>query len=567
MGLPVRSIAVLLIALPALGTACRCVGGEASARGPVPQGRPCDCSAHPLAAELHRLAGEAGAADPGPAVEGGTVVIHLDAEPPHLQPLVRSDAWIRRITGNVVFEGLVRRDPWTREIVPALAERWEWSDDGSTLRFHLRPGVAFHDGRPLRAQDVEFTFARLFDPSVMAESLRSDLEMVRSVRAAGPGVVEMRIDRPYFLLLETIGFVPILPEHVYATGDLNRHPANRAPVGTGPFRFERWETGEEIVLRRAEGYWGRPARLDRVVFKVVRDRTVAFQMMRRGDIDLIPRITPDQAEEYLADGGFRERAAPVPFQPPDFAFWVYNTRRPPFDDARVRRAMTMLIDREAIRCSLERCLAVVRGQPWPPGHPAEDPVIRPWPFDPAAALALLAEAGWTDADGDGRLEKAGSPLRFTFLVAAQSKVLQQAATIVQQDLAAAGIVMDIAILDWSVFSERTRKHEFDVASVSWSLRWENDFHGVFSAEGAQNYGQWRHLEADRIVREARSILDDGARNAEFRKLSAILHAEQPYTFTFSYLVVSLVSRRVVGARPSFEWFQLGEMGVRSGAGP
>ncbi len=567
MRVPTPAPALLAAAAALLVVGCRCVGGEAPTRRGTPAGRPCDCSRHPLAARLRALADEARVTDDGPAQRGGRLVIHLETEPPHLMPLVRSDAWIRRIVGHEVFESLVRPDPRTNRIVPELAESFEVSPDGMKYVFHLRRDVKFHDGRPLTARDVEFTFQRLFDPSVAAESLREDLETVRDVRAVGDWDVELTVDRPYFLLLDTIGFVPILPQHVYATGDLNRHPANRAPVGTGPFRFERWDTGDAIVLRRWDGYWGPRPPLDEVLFRVVRDRTVAFQIARRGDLDLLPRVTADQVEEYLADPGLTQRFAPVVLESPDFAFWAYNTRRAPFTDARVRRAMSMLIDRDAIRCSLERCMSRVVSQPWPPGHGAYDPDIRPLPYDPGAALLLLTEAGWKDHDGDGLLDRGGVPFRFTFLVAAQSKTLQQMATIVQQDLAAVGIDMRVALLDWSVFSERCRGHDFDVASVMWNLRWENDFHGVFATDGAQNYGQWSNPRADAILDGARSILDDARRNTEFRELARLIDREQPYTFTFSPLLVSLVERRLVGARPSLEWFQFRRMGWRDETAP
>ncbi|MBI5500865.1 MAG: hypothetical protein HY907_11535 [Deltaproteobacteria bacterium] len=562
------------IALGALGCAaalaamgCRCVGGEARTRGGIPQGRPCDCSGHPLAGKLDTLAREARVADDGPARDGGRLVVHLEAEPPHLMPLVRSDAWIRRITGHEIFESLVRTDPRTLEVVPELAASWETSPDGLRTVFHLRRDVFFHDGTPLTAHDVEFTFDRLFDPSVTAESLREDLKVVRSLKATADHEVELIVERPYFLLFETLGFVPILPRHVYATGDLNRHPANRAPVGSGPFRFERWDTGERIVLRRHERWWGGRPHLDEIVFRVVRDRTIGYQMARRGDIDLLPRITPDQVEEYLADPTMVARFAPVTLDTPDFAYLGYNTRRAPFTDPRVRRATTMLVDRGAVLCSLERCLSHIVAQPWPDGHPAHDPSIEPLPYDPGAALALLAEAGWVDHDDDGLLDRGGMPFRFTLLVAVQSKTIQQMATIVQQDLAMAGIEMDIALLDWSVFSERCRKHEFDVAAGMWSLRWENDFYGLFATEGAQNYGRWSNPLADRILQDARAVLDPDERNARFRELAREIAREQPYVFTFSPRLVSLVDRRLVGARPSLEWFRLPALGWHAATTP
>ena len=233
--------------------------------------------------------------------------------------------------------------------------------------------------------------------------------------------------------------------------------------------------------------------------------------------------------------------------------------------------MPMVAARGAVLCARERCRSRTVCRPGPPGHPAKDPALGPWPYDPGAALALLREAGWIDHDDDGLLDRGGLPFRFPFQVATQSKSLQQMATVVQQDLAMVGIEMDIAILDWSVFSERCRKHEFDVASVMWNLRWENDFHGVFATDGAQNYGRWSSTLADRILQDARGMLDPVERNAQFRRLAHEIDREQPYAFTFSPRQISLVDRRLVGARPSLEWFQLAAIGWRTacarGAGP
>jgi len=540
---------VLALAAGCLRTASGGCGGPAV-------GEPCRCT--------DRLGSRAalppgtGLVDAETAPRGGTAVVHVEVEPPHLLPLLRPDAWCERIVLHDVYEALVRRDPFPpHDIVPELAESFDVSPDGLELVFHLRRDVRWHDGRPFTSDDVMFTFDTIRDPAVMAAAARAHFETVERYDAPDPATFRMTLREPSFLMLQHLESTTIIPRHVFGHGDINTHSHIRQPIGTGPFRFVGYRAGREVVLERNDEYWGPPARLDRIVYRFARDRALAMQMLRRGDVDVLPRLTPAQFEQVASDTDLLGTHELVNMLAPGFSFIVYNTRRAQFRDARVRQALTMLIDRETILCALEECLGEVVSGPFPVGHPGNDPAIEPWPFDPTRARRLLDEAGWRqERPGDVR-RRAGNPLRFTLLIPAVSTNQHRMATLIQQDLLRAGIRVDLHSLDWSAFMERVTEHDFDAATLMFSTDWETDYFDLYHSsqcQGGQNYGCWENAEADDLLVELRRELDPGRRVQLERRLHQILHDEQPITFMLARVVTSLSSRSIRNARPGIPWY-------------
>jgi peptide/nickel transport system substrate-binding protein len=496
----------------------------------------------------------------GSPKQGGALRIHSDVEPPHLQPILRPDAWIVRMVQGDVFEPLVARDHLTYAMKGVLAQEWEYDDKQQTYTFELRKDVRWHDGEAFTSKDVVFTLDLLMTPSTRAVTMRSSLEEIDFWRADGPYRVVIHVSKPRFLFLQNLEGLPILPRHVYSQGDFNTHPSNRAPVGSGPFKFKQWQSGKQIVFERNDLYWGPKPWLDEVVYVIHRDRNVALQLLKKGDIDLMPRIDATQYFDYDGDKGLKSRFNRIAFQTPDFSFFMFNTRSRCFSDVRVRRAMSLLLDLEKIRSSVYKCLARIVTGPWPFKHPANDPSVQPYPFDPGKAAALLSEAGWKDTDGDGVRERKGKKLRFTFLIPSQSREIQRVATIYQEDLKKAGVRMDISLQDWSIYVELCRSHAFDMAAMMWDMEWDNDLYGLFhtkSISGGQNFPAWSNAEADEILEKGRTELDDGKRNAMFRRLHRILHEEAPYIFAFSPVESALVDRkfRGDGLLGGIKWFQ------------
>lgn len=538
-------------------------------RGKGPRARPredCACENRWKIAPAGRTVGDANGGTPEP---GGRVVFHMDYEPPHLQYMLKPDGWTTRIVTHDVVETLVKLDPHTHELGPELAESWTVSPDGKSVTFRLRQGVKWHDGRPFTSEDVAFTFQRLMDPTVLAAAQRSDFENVARWETPDDHTFVLHLSWVHFATLPNLDQLLILPKHVFTRGDFNNHPANRAPIGTGPYLFDHWTAGNEIVLEKNPRYWGRPAWLDELVYRVVRERPVALEMVKRGEVDLMWRLTPEMVSDQI-DEEILARYHLVQYYPWQTGFWVWNNARPQFADPRVRRALTMLIDRDLIRCSVERCLSRTVAQIFPEDLPSGNPPVEPLPFDPDEAKRLLDEAGWRDSDGDGvrdkRIDGAKVPFRFTFLATANSASLQRQAAIAQNEFRRAGLDMEIQQVDWAVFSDRLQKHEFDVGALIWIFpNPAIDLYGIFHSSqrsgGGVNYANYQNAEVDRLLEEGRRTLDDDRRAELFRRVSRILHEDQPYTFTFNQALAALVSKKIRGARSSIAWWQERDMWI------
>ena len=473
----------------------------------------------------------------GPPRDGGELVVHVEAEPAILCDLVEHDAWSRWILENQVVETLLYQDPWSGAIGPRLAASFDDKPDALTL--HLRPGVHWHDGQPFTAADVAFTIALARNPAVGADQ-RTDFDPVGSVETPDPATVVLHLTRAAPFLKQALAHLGILPEHLYQGKSVRRAPASRAPVGTGPFKFVSWKSGDELVLARNPDYWGPKAHLDRIRFRFVRDREVAYELYRRGQIDLLWSVPPAHLDEARHDPRLAGSRLYV-WTPRAYYFIVWNTARGRLADPRVRRALTLLVDRKRFdQIAFGGHSRPITG-PYLPGTPGYDASIPAWPYDPGAAKKLLAEAGVKS-------------LKLTFLATAGSRTVEQLATLMKEDFAQAGVTLDVATVDFAVLLDRLRHHSFDASALRWVISIEQDNWDLFHSGGGQNFGSYGSPAADALLDQIRATADDGARHALDRKLHRLVHDEQPYTFISMSEVETLMQPRVHGLSPSQDGF-------------
>ncbi|HPI14432.1 MAG TPA: ABC transporter substrate-binding protein, partial [Spirochaetota bacterium] len=216
-----------------------------------------------------------------------TLYIHLGSEPGHLNPITSTEAVASSINQHI-YETLLDRDYDTAELVPQLAESWSISPDRLRYRFRLKKGVFWSDGVELTADDIIYSFRTIKDPKVACAPLKVYYIDVREVRKIDRYTVEFLYSKQYFRALEICGTIPIVPKHIFADGtDFNTHKNNRFPVGTGPYRFERWDTGKRIVLVRNERYKGKAPDLRRIVYRIVAEPNIALQMVKKGEMDMM----------------------------------------------------------------------------------------------------------------------------------------------------------------------------------------------------------------------------------------------------------------------------------------
>lgn len=484
------------------------------------------------------------AADAAAPQAGDWLVRHIGAEPATLNPVTATDLY-ESIINNYIYESLLKRDNRTLGLVPLLAGSYEVSPDKLSYLFTLKEGLRWQDGQPLTSADVVFTFKTVVDESVDAPHLRSYYRDLKEVEALDARRVRFTFSEPYFKSLEMIGGQAIIPKHIFSRGDFNTHPAGRSPLGSGPYRFVRWETGKEIVLEKNREYWGEMPHLDRIVFKIITDETVALQVLKRGELDLMG-LTPVQWVKQTEGGKFNRTFEKLKYYLPGYSFIGWNNRRPMFTDKNVRRAMTMLLDRESILKNLRYGFGRVVTGNFFYESPDYDRSIKPWPYDPVKAAALLDSAGWVDSDGDGIRDKNGVPFRFEFTMTSGSQFADQVATILKEELSKVGIDMSIRPLEWALFTKMLDDRSFDAVIMGWSLPVEADPYQVWHSsqvEKGSNFIGFANREADSIIEKARVTFDKDKRVQLYRRFHRIMHEEQPYTFLFVSESLIAVDRR------------------------
>jgi len=488
---------------------------------------------------------------------------HLSAPPVSLSFIGKANDSNSEIFAVQVTDSLVQYDE-KLILRPRLAESWEFSPDRLTLTLNLRRGVTWHDGEPFDADDVMYSVGmvreaalenRSFGPLFDAERVtveRVDDYTVRSVYTeATPEALEM-------------WRLPIVPEHVagrdarpgdggaqrFLEGEFARHP-----IGCGPFRFVGQSTEDEILLEANDDYWdGRP-RVDRLRFRVLPEQRTAYQALLAGDLDVM-NLSSVLWHEALASAQGQRLEGFVYYRLSVWQIsWNQDGSNPFFGDARVRRAMTLALDRRQFSESLQNGLARPGATAVHPDSPWADPEVQPLPYDPEQARRLLDEAGWIDRDGDGIRDKDGRPFRFRHLFPASSQqIVDQIAMWAQQSWEAVGLAVENEKLEWRAFQQRRNAHLFDAASFNLSFTPNPEdlyqLHHSSSHEGSWNFAGLRDAEVDRLLDQARGTFDVDARRALYAQLQRRLQELEPITCLFHFPTPVLHDRRLQGITPS-----------------
>ena len=450
--------------------------------------------------------------------------------------------------------------------------------------FRLRRGVTFSDGEPLTAADVVFTYNLLGNPAVDVGPNRITFDQLKSVTALDDHTVALAFNQPYFDSFQTAGGFPVLPEHFYGPLDGPEGAArverlNTAPgllLGSGPFKVaagaDAWAPGQEIALERNDRYWGEPSAFEQLVFREITSDSARLTAFKNGDVDNFDRAIPEQYVAYLNDAGLVERSQSIEaFRVNDGYGWIAwnqekNGKPTPFADPRVRRAMTMLIDRQQIVDVSLKGYGLIPSGPFNPLSPQFNPEVQPLAFDPGAARALLKEAGYEDRDGDGVVEDAqGVPLEIRHTYPASGNFWNDVSLMIKDTMAQGGVRFVPDPLEWSVFSEKARSTDFDSISMAWGAGIETDirhaFHSSQIGGGKNNFPAYRSSEVDRLIDAALTNLDEGERMALWRQVHAQLNQDQPYTFLYVRKYLTMADGRFgnfretkVGTNDRLDWY-------------
>jgi peptide/nickel transport system substrate-binding protein len=495
-------------------------------------------------------AGGAGA-DAGQPVNGGTAIVAVKSDFDAFNPVTSTALTTLDIIKDMLFTPLIRYDEHLQP-QPYLAERWELGDTAVT--FHLRDGVTWHDGQPVTAEDVKFTFD-LAKAKETASLLGSAyLQMVKSATVVDPHTIRFGFTAPHAQALDDFWWAP-LPKHALqnvAPAALAQAPFNRQPVGSGPFKLVSWQSGQQVTLEANPAFpasmGGRP-RLDRVVFRIIPEATTRMNELQAGGIDVDYSVQPDEAKQLQAQPAIHVHHYPSR----EFTYLGWNNQRPLFADARVRRALTQAIDRQALIQALMFGYAQPGGSVIPPISPMS-PGLAPLPYDPNAAKALLAQAGWTDTNGDGVVDRGGQAFRFNLITSSANKLFTDVATVIQQQLKQVGVDAQIQTMEFQSMLRAHKAREYDGIITNWTWDYfRADPTPLFSCAEARkpssaNRTGYCNPQADALMEKGLHTLDGGAARGVWTDFSRLLQQEQPVTVLFWAEEIAGVAPRLQGVR-------------------
>lgn len=483
----------------------------------------------------------------------GTVVAAWNADFQAFNPLVNTDQNTKEAIEFLLFTPLVRYDSAYR-VEPYLAEGWTLEPGGVTFR--LRRDVRWHDGLPVTAHDVAFTFERAKDPATASPLASAYLADVASVQVVDSYTVRFAFARPHAQALEDFAWAPA-PRHLLDTVPperMRQSDFSRQPIGSGPFRLVEWRPHLYTVFERNPDFpetLGGPARAPRLVIRVVEESTTRLTELRNGSLHLNLALWPSEARQIERDRDLHV----VQYPSRNFYYIGWNTRHPLFREAAVRRALTLAIDRSQIIQALLDGRADPAVGPIPPWHPLFDAAIEPLPYDRDGARTLLDEAGVRDRDGDGvRETRDGQPFRFTLMANVENPIRSDIAQVVQANLRDVGVDVEVRIFEWQTQLARHRARDFEAVVSSWVLdNFRVDpyplFHSAEAAKpGSYNRSGYASPDVDHWIETGQATLDPDSAVRVWSALTRVLQQEQPFTFLLWVRGLAGVSERVQGVR-------------------
>lgn len=448
---------------------------------------------------------------------------------------------------------------------PYLAESWEVSDAVDEITFHLRRDVVWHDGTPTTARDVAFTYLRATDPRTGFPNAAFWTHYVGGedgVEVVDDYTVKIRM-RPHAEFLDAWRTLGILPEHLL--GDvppetLREHPYTlRCPVGNGPFVFQEHRDHDRWIFTAnpafPEGLGGRPF-LGTYVYKVVPDQSTLLNELMAGSIHVYVGARPDQADQIRSAEGVR--LVQAPFR--DFVYVGWNSRRPQLADARVRRAITMAMDRASTVDALLGGMGTVLNSTLLPFHWAYD-ATQPYAlhYDPDGARTLLTTAGWEDRDGDGVRENSeGLRMTIEILYNQGNQTRQRFVEVMQAQLGEVGVEVSLRAMEWGSLWERVTRRDFDGVVIAWVGEFKVDDSVLFHSDhvdGEYAFSGTRNAELDALMDTLSLIADRDAARPVWGRYEKVLAEEQPYTFLYFLDRLMGVREEVRGVSldPRGEW--------------
>ncbi len=489
---------------------------------------------------------------------GGRIVEAHQAEPILLNPILIVDKPSYDVC-SLIYSSLFR---WNDdgELEPDLVEKYVLSS--SELTIYLKKNVKWQDGTPLTAWDVKFTIDEIMNPA-NASALASDLSIIDRVEVVSDYVLKFYLKKPTPVILSKLTF-GILPRKFWSGERLRDSDLNRSPIGSGPYIFSVWKSGQYIKLYANPRYYGGEPYITKYYYAIIPDQTVAYFKFLKGEVDVA----------YLKNEDFEQLKNRLKTEPEychlaecldqGYDYLGFNLRNPLLSDVRIRKAIAMAINVDEVIKTIYGGYADRATGPFIVGSKWLDPDVKGYRFNPEGAKRLLQEAGFVDRDGDGIREGKNGSLRFELILNQGNWRRYMTAVLLQRQLAKVGIDVQIRMLEWGVFVDFVKKGRFDMVLAGWELTPEpDDIYSIWhsscipdgSGMGGNNFLAYMNPEVDKLLEEGRYEMDESKRVQIYREIHKILVNDVPCVFLISPHKLIAVSSRIRGIK-------VGRYGVR-----
>ncbi len=481
------------------------------------------------------------------AIQGGTMNYNLSSEPESLHPIMGGDLNGSYIE-NYTLSTLCATDPNTNETVPSLAEKWELSKDGLVYTIHLRKNAFFHNGDPVTAEDVKFSFEAIREPKHQALSIIPYIEGFSKIEVIDPLTIRFTAKQKYFKNLEVIcgGYVKVIPKSVY--GDIEKSvKLQKEVVGTGPYKIERYDKGQMVVLKRFDKWFGKDLpenkgvlNFDQVNFRFTKEDSIIIERFKKGELDFYePKVVDTYLKAEKELGKKAKAYKVVNDMPKSYGFIGFNFRNPILADLATREALAHLTNRAEMNKKFRNNMSdLATGPAWVRSKQAAD--VKPINYDPKKAQEILKKVGWSDSDKDGILDRMvdGKKQEMKISLIYANKDNEKYWTILKEDAKKAGVEITLKFLEWNTFVKTIDDANMDMFAMTWGAgSVEPDpkqiWHSNSIGKGGSNYGAYKNVEVDKLIDEGRIELDPKIRGEAFKKAYTLIAKDVPYIFLFN----------------------------------
>ncbi len=472
----------------------------------------------------------------------------LPTDAPTLDPALSTDTTSGAVVLKI-FDGLVQFDPDTLEVVPAVAESWDVSDDGLVFTFKLRKDVKFHNGRPVTARDVQYSFERTLDkktksgrvwvlrPIKGAEAFRENqTEHIAGLEIPDEYTVRITLEKPFApflaqLCMEAASIVPEEACELEVTGGFKSNP-----IGCGPFKFVSWQRDIAIILEANSDYYGGSPTIDEVHFKVINSDATAFEEYKAGGLDFLDTVPPGQIQ--MVRKKFPEDLKEWPYL--SIYYIGFNHSKPPFKGNRyLRQAINYAVDKEKI------CLAIKEGTGYPvagalpPGIPGYDPDLKGYPYNPEKARELMVKAGYPNGEGL-------SEITLWHNRDPRHRLIGEC---IQYYLSEIGISLRLKNVEWAAYMEACDEGEPLMYRMGWVADYPDADNFLYillhssQAGSPGNYARYNNPEFDRLVEEARLSPDPDRRLELYRQAEKVIIEDAAWLFIYYDQELAMIKPR------------------------